>query len=317
MNDGMVWYGGITHNTTPPIRLRAILPPLPRPPCKHFNVTGRIMQFTLFWITCYSLLVWTTPVVLAFSAMISTQRRPSLVAPSHQTFAGGRQHEYCCDCRQRPTATWAKRNENDEDSDKDQDEDIEELPLGMEEAFQQLDSLQSLDGLPSSESTSPPTSAPNSSTASTTSRTFSLPLEKEIEVYKDLVTDSDRTDDIYADVLSDMTESKTNVASSGTSKGNLMDDPAMQQALADAMKEVSAKNPSTKDALNDKEIMKEIQAIMERGNAELLASLEDIRQEQVSQWEVLAIAEYSHIASRFGSHNLPLVAFGSAVLCLI
>jgi hypothetical protein len=48
------------------------------------------------------------------------------------------------------------------------------------------------------------------------------------------------------------------------------------------MKEVKLNNPSIAESiLDDKEIMKEIEVIFERGNEKLMASLEEIRKEQV------------------------------------
>ena len=156
---------------------------------------------------------------------------------------------------------WAKKSDEEEE---------DELPLGMEEAFEKLNSLESLDDVPSSKK---PAAA-----SSKESPSSSLPLEQEIEVYKKMVTESESSDDVYGDVMSDMSGSKQNPATA-------MDpEAAMQQALAEAMQEVSEQNPKAADgALDDKEIMKEIEAIMERGNAELLASLEEIRQEQVGR----------------------------------
>eukprot|EP00977_Amphora_coffeiformis_P004358 scaffold923_cov171-Amphora_coffeaeformis.AAC.16 len=166
---------------------------------------------------------------------------------------------------------YAKKKWDKNDAEESDDEEEDELPMGMEEAFQKLDSLDSLEDAPSS---GRPTDKSSSSVSS------SVPLEKEIEVYKNLVDESESKEDVYSNVLADMTTT-VGTTSKSSSSSSPLDDPAMQQALADALQEASTKNPTASNALNDKEIMKEIEAIMERGNAELLASLEEIRQEQV------------------------------------
>lgn len=178
--------------------------------------------------------------------------------------------------RQSTVLRFAKQDKKQSD---DGDEDDEEVALGMEQAFEKLESLASLD---EDSVSAPPKKRPTTKETSSSS----LPLEQEIEVYKNLVGESESKQDVYSDVLADMvteksTSSSTSAASSTSS--NILDDPAMQQALAEAMQEAAAKNPNTASSspLDDQEIMEEIKVIMERGNAELLASLEEIRQEQV------------------------------------
>jgi hypothetical protein len=60
----------------------------------------------------------------------------------------------------------------------------------------------------------------------------------------------------------------------------------LNQAIQEAMDEASKMSPESKKSLgdnilDDEEIMKEIEEIFEKGNEKLLASLEEIRQEQV------------------------------------
>jgi hypothetical protein len=56
----------------------------------------------------------------------------------------------------------------------------------------------------------------------------------------------------------------------------------MNQALDEALKDVKVNNPSSVDSiLDDKEIMKEIGAIFERGNEKLMENLAEMRREQV------------------------------------
>jgi hypothetical protein len=168
-----------------------------------------------------------------------------------------------------------KRSDDDDDTEDDD-------PLGMEAAFQKLHGLQeSLDAAATSSSELASTESTAESTAEAPSN---LPLEKEVEIYKNLVVELESKEDVYTNVLADMSSGPTSSSSSNSASSidSLFDDPVTQKALASALQEVSNKDPSmASSALNDQEIMKEIKVIMERGNAELLASLEVIREEQV------------------------------------
>ena len=58
----------------------------------------------------------------------------------------------------------------------------------------------------------------------------------------------------------------------------------MNQALQEALKEAKSKTPeelASIDPLDDEDMMDEIRNVFDRANDELLASLEDIRKEQV------------------------------------
>ena len=56
----------------------------------------------------------------------------------------------------------------------------------------------------------------------------------------------------------------------------------MQDALQEALQQVKVNNPRMSDSiLDDQEIMREIEGIFEQGNEKLMASLEEIRREQV------------------------------------
>ena len=72
-----------------------------------------------------------------------------------------------------------------------------------------------------------------------------------------------------------------NTKSDGVTISNeqLLDD-----ALKEAMNEVQLNHPqlNERSILNDKEMMQEIETIFDRGNAQLIESLEEIRREQVS-----------------------------------
>jgi hypothetical protein len=68
------------------------------------------------------------------------------------------------------------------------------------------------------------------------------------------------------------------------------------------LKEVKVNNPSiSKSILDDKEIMKEIEVIFERGNEKLMASLEEIRTEQV-RTQTTTDQHYFHFHHRSNSH---------------
>jgi hypothetical protein len=57
----------------------------------------------------------------------------------------------------------------------------------------------------------------------------------------------------------------------------------MEEALQEALQEVQINNPRVASSiLDNEEIMREIETIFDQGNAKLLASLEEIRQEQVT-----------------------------------
>jgi hypothetical protein len=61
-------------------------------------------------------------------------------------------------------------------------------------------------------------------------------------------------------------------------------DVFMNQALQEALKEAKSKTPNEladMNPLDDEEMMEEIKQVFEKANDELLASLEDIRKEQV------------------------------------
>jgi hypothetical protein len=57
----------------------------------------------------------------------------------------------------------------------------------------------------------------------------------------------------------------------------------LEDALKEALAEVHLNNPRISDMsiLDDKEIMREIEAVFDQGNAKLLESLEEVRREQV------------------------------------
>jgi uncharacterized protein YukE len=173
----------------------------------------------------------------------------------------------------------------------------------MADAFRQLDKLGSLD-----ESVAPVPSKPAGSTArgfSAQSKAIRTPPtepvtpEKEAQQYTDMVKEleSNSNDELYSTVLADMGgrkqrsvagETENTIPAQGSIDTATSVPPSeadtqafMDQALAEAMKEVKINNPSmAASILDDKEIMKEIEAIFERGNDKLLQNLEEIRKEQ-------------------------------------
>lgn len=214
---------------------------------------------------------------------------------------------------------------------KDDDDHDGSGTAGMEDAFRQLDALQSLDddddvgsdpkaaavgGSGRKKITKPDGDelvAPDGDGAA------ALSPEKEVKVYQDMVKDLEEKeeDELYSDVMSDLAGGKSASASiprkappsSGRSagggagkgfdrkvttvaveEGETQQPPPseedaeefMNQALKEALEDVKVQNPSISDSiLDDREIMKEIEAIFERGNDKLMESLEEIRKEQV------------------------------------
>jgi hypothetical protein len=174
-------------------------------------------------------------------------------------------------------------------------DDEDAIVPGMADAFRQLGDLDSLgdgeEAKPASQPIKKPTlSSPDESLPSVEP----APPEKEVQMYKAMVQDLEdqSEDDLYSNVLADMGGSagpkepqaspttSVDVIESDTTLGET--DEFMNQALNEAMKEVKLNNPSIAESiLDDKEIMKEIEVIFERGNEKLMASLEEIRQEQV------------------------------------
>jgi len=214
----------------------------------------------------------------------------------------------------------ASKKKNDDD-----DEEEGSSRPGMEEAFRQLEALQSLDD----DVTTPP--PPSSTTKKIRANVSDTPLpestavspELEIAVYKDMVGELEQNedaeaygeiiqemggksqiDDTYSSVISDLggtpqqqttkkaeeefpTTLNLDGITSDETSSSVDSTDFMDSALQEALKEVKVNNPKilgtdAKSVLDNQEIMKEIQDIFEQGNEKLLASLEDIRKEQVS-----------------------------------
>lgn len=172
-------------------------------------------------------------------------------------------------------------------SNNQEDEEEEEEDPAMKEAFRQLDRLNSIDGNipPTNTAADTPLSAPEEIQVPPSPP---VSVEKEVQVYQNLVQEMEHTDEteLYSDVLADMggtpeTTPKINIEQDDTNNTQAF----LQQAFDDAMKHVKLKDADlVQQALNDEEIMKEIEQIFERGNEQLMASLEDIRKEQVRNY---------------------------------
>ena len=183
---------------------------------------------------------------------------------------------------------------------KPDDEEDDQLQPGMLDAFKQLDSLGSLDDDSSAAIPSKKISA-DKSTLPTDAK---VSPEKEVQMYSQMMQDLESTDDedVYSDLMAEMggqgkaSSSPVVPEINNNNNNNNNDDnmPAppsqeemskfMDDALNEALDEVQLKTSdklSADSILNDKEIMKEIEAIFDRGSEELMQSLEEIRKEQV------------------------------------
>mmetsp|Transcript_9664 Transcript_9664/g.21761 ORF Transcript_9664/g.21761 Transcript_9664/m.21761 type:complete len:362 (-) Transcript_9664:81-1166(-) len=182
------------------------------------------------------------------------------------------------------------------------DDEDENLPRGMKDAFDKLSSLESL-GDKDSVAKSAPSSVKkievDKDVVPLEEGKGGLSPEKEVQMYTKMMEDLDSidNDDLYSDVLSEMGSDKPSQPKSPPSnpqpaapeispQATKKDmDTFMENALNDALEEVKLKGSDSLNAdsiLNDKEIMKEIEAIFDRGSEQLMESLEEIRKEQES-----------------------------------
>lgn len=161
---------------------------------------------------------------------------------------------------------------------------------GMEEAFRQLEELKAFDG------DSPPLPERKKKQDEAFAKAMQelnlkdiadLPeasVESEVELYKDMAVELSETTetDLIATVKSELGGSPTvmprfDPAARDTEK---FLEKALDQALAEAEKK--AQTEINKESLLDnKEIMKEIEKIFDKANAELLEGIEEMREEQV------------------------------------
>jgi hypothetical protein len=125
------------------------------------------------------------------------------------------------------------------------------------------------------------------------------PPEAEVKLYKDMMNESEKEDvELYVDMMTDMggttpKPKKKQTLQIQDEQVELLDslerspedlNVFMNQALQEALKEAKSKTPeelASIDPLDDEDMMDEIRNVFDRANDELLASLEDIRKEQV------------------------------------
>ena len=105
-----------------------------------------------------------------------------------------------------------------------------------------------------------------------------------IELYKDMANEvSSQTEiDLIADLKGEMGGTPNMIPSFDPAERNT--EKFMEQALDEALAEVddATEEQISKEAiLDNKEIMKEIEAIFDKANSELIEGLQEIREEQV------------------------------------
>jgi len=172
----------------------------------------------------------------------------------------------------------------------------------MENAFRKLDALDSLDDEVSVDM--PP---PIESKDVETTKASPITTEQEVQLYTSMVQELESRDEdaLYADVLEDMGGTKPetdnelyasvleDMGANSPSLSELdLDEPAQEanidkdrlldDAISQALEQVTVNGPSTVDSiLEDEDMMKEIEDMFEKGNEKLLASLQELRKEQM------------------------------------
>jgi len=177
---------------------------------------------------------------------------------------------------------------------------------GMEDAFRQLDKLESIDGSDGDDA-SPKVvevevdyekrqKAFQKALDEIDEEELSTPKaspETEVKVYTDMVNDlgADGGKSVYEDVLGDMGGSKKETKpkdddSVVVPKSSAEDmEGFLNAALEEAVKEAKEKTPDevkslSDNLLDDEEMMEEIREVFEKANEKLLSGIEDIRKEQ-------------------------------------
>ncbi|GAX26740.1 hypothetical protein FisN_2Hh311 [Fistulifera solaris] len=185
------------------------------------------------------------------------------------------------------------KKKKEEEEEEDDDSANNKSGVGMERAFQQLEQLSFLPTdnnnsiLDNKNVTKIQASMDNLQLTSTSTPT----PEQEVLLYKNMVQELEQTteEDLYSNVLQDMGGgSGTSSSVSETEEERTVDPPKpttsadfLNQALSEALQQVQVNTPSAVDSiLDDPELMNEIEAIFERGNAKLLEGLEAVRREQ-------------------------------------
>jgi hypothetical protein len=190
-------------------------------------------------------------------------------------------------------------------NDEDENDDDSVQDGAMADAFRQLESLESLDfrgtGIVPPVSSSTKTNNIRAVVDENEVRS-SVPksLESEVSVYRGYLQEIEAKseDDLYRDMLADIMEDgeapppavsprkptspASRTTSVNTSNNNKNNEDMWNRAMEEAMDEVRLNNPKiSKSIMDDDDFKREVEAIFERGNEKLLASLEEIRKEQV------------------------------------
>jgi hypothetical protein len=116
--------------------------------------------------------------------------------------------------------------------------------------------------------------------------------ESEVELYKDMASElsaASSEEDMIADLKSDLILEEELISSSLDAKN----EEFMNQAIQEALQEAKEQNPDVsvnkESLLDNKEIMSEIEKIFDKANDKLLEGLEEIRAEQVGVRHILGI----------------------------
>jgi hypothetical protein len=201
------------------------------------------------------------------------------------------------------TILYAKKKKDNEEEE-EEDAMTSKSGVGMERAFQQLEQLSFLptDNSNLLDNKNVPKIQASIENVQWTTPSTPTP-EQEVLLYKNMVQELEQTteEDLYSNVLQDMGGgSSTSSSASGTdnTEEKTTDPPKpttsadfLNQALSEALQQVQVNTPSAADSiLDDPELMNEIEAIFERGNAKLLEGLEAVRreQEQLTQASIAA-----------------------------
>ena len=213
----------------------------------------------------------------------------------------------------------------------------------MNDAFRQLESLGSLDDdddLAAAAAAAKKKVQLDEQAKAALSDVEAPSLEKEAAAFTKMLSDDDQ--DAYQDVMSDLGgtpkefDAASNPSSSGKSQASRTsvsviedaspsqqsipkseEDPEsfMNQAIQEALEEARSMSPTepggsgrkmSDSILDDEEIMKEIEEIFEKGNEKLMASLEEIRKEQVSLVQ-LCLGVMAAVSKKIGSVYSPML----------
>jgi hypothetical protein len=176
------------------------------------------------------------------------------------------------------------------------DSDDDGLPNGMEAAFRELDSLESLGEGGSGAFLQGKIQKDEAFAKAMAALDLQdvvdappLTPEKEVQLYTDMITEMETTDaaELISTVKSDMGGGSSVTQSITIPEFDpkiLQTDDFMKKALEEALAEAKKQGKveiNTKSILDDKEIMKEIRVIFDKANDKLVASLEEIRTDQV------------------------------------